>query len=50
VDSKPDKEWVKRDDISLLSEIIANFEYWQEIFTCRNYKNGSGSASNQPSY
>ena len=31
--SKPDKELEKRDDISLLSEIIANSIYWQEKLT-----------------
>jgi hypothetical protein len=28
--SKPDKEWQKRGDIGLLSEIIKNSRYWKE--------------------
>ena len=31
MEPKPDKECGKRDDIVLLSEIIANFIYWQGI-------------------
>jgi hypothetical protein len=31
MNSKPDKECEKRGDIVLLSEIIANSIYWQEI-------------------
>jgi len=30
MDPKPDKEYEKRGDIVLLSEIIANSIYWQE--------------------
>ena len=33
MNSKPDKECEKRGDIVLLSEIIANFIYWQGICT-----------------
>jgi hypothetical protein len=29
--SKPDKEWQKRGDIGLLSEIIKNSRYWKVI-------------------
>ena len=32
MNSKPDKECEKRGDIILLSEIIANSIYWQEIW------------------
>jgi hypothetical protein len=31
--SKPDKEWQKRGDIGLLSEIIANSIYWKKSDT-----------------
>ena len=32
MNSKPDKEWCKSDDIAFLSEIIENFRFWQEIW------------------
>ena len=38
MNSKPDKECEKRGDIVLLSEIIANSIYWQEIWHQRSIK------------
>ncbi len=37
--SKPDKESEKHGDMILLSEIIANFIYWQEIWAFRKGSN-----------
>jgi hypothetical protein len=38
---KTDKEYYKRDDIILLSEIIANSIYWQEIVRRESVKFGA---------
>ena len=35
---KTDKEYEERDDISLLSEIIANSIYWQVIYRGGSFK------------
>jgi len=44
MNSKQDKEYGRGDDITLLSEIIKNSRYWQEIFTHHNHKMASNSA------
>ena len=36
MNSKPDKEDRRCDDIAFLSEIIDNFIFWQEIFKTEN--------------
>ena len=37
MDPKPDKDYENRDDIGLLSEIIANSTYWQSITSAIPY-------------
>jgi hypothetical protein len=38
MNSKPDKEWEERGDIFLLSEIITDSIYWQEIVRWHSVK------------
>jgi hypothetical protein len=40
MNSKPDIEYEERGDISLLSEIITNLMYWQEIVRRKSVKLG----------